>query len=263
MWILGAVVLFVIVKIIIILVLNHPKIKGMIGERKVRKELTKLSPSSYRVLNNIIIKANKGTTQVDHIVISPVGIFVIETKNYKGRIYGNDDSEYWTQSIYGHKTKFSNPIRQNWGHIYALKNLLREYKDLSYHPVILFLDKANLQDLNVKSHVIHLKKLVDTIMNYKGPRHLSHNEIENIYNILSEASINDKTLKEQHIERIKWNTKIRQLKEKALICPKCGGRLTKRDGRYGEFYGCENFPRCKYATNLRTIKVDRQIAELD
>ncbi len=65
-------------------VLSHPKVKGVMGEGKVRKQLNKLPSEGYRVLNDLVIKTKTGLIQIDHVVISPFGIFVIETKNYKG-----------------------------------------------------------------------------------------------------------------------------------------------------------------------------------
>jgi hypothetical protein len=247
MWVAAAALIFI---TIIILVLNHPKVKGIIGESRVRKQLKRLPVLNYKVLNNVMIKAKKGTSQIDHIVISPFGIFVIETKNYKGWIHGNEDSEYWTQTIYRSKSKFRNPIKQNWGHIYALKNLLPEYQHISYYPVIVFAGKARLKNINTKTDVICSDLLFDTIMSYKVSRQLTSQDMEKIFNTLKESSIKDKELKNQHIKRIRWNVKIREMKEKVLICPKCGGHLTKRNGRYGEFYGCENFPSCRYKTEL-------------
>lgn len=83
-------------------------------------------------------------------------------------------------------------------------------------------------------------------MKYKGPRKLSGGETEKIFTTLKGVSIKDKQKKRDHVSRIKWNVKIRKMKEEVRICPRCGGKLVKRTGQYGEFYGCSNFPQCKY-----------------
>lgn len=114
--------------------------KGNVGEQIVAAQLRELPGEKYMVLNDILLQTERGSVQIDHIVISVYGIFVIETKNYKGWIHGNEKSEYWTQSIYPHKTKFRNPIKQNWSHVYPLKALFRDFKNTAYHrssfPVI-------------------------------------------------------------------------------------------------------------------------------
>jgi len=248
MWIWITVIGLILIIAIISSILNHPKVRGIIGEKRVRRQLDRLPKEHYSVLNDVMLKAKKGTSQIDHVVLSPHGIFVIETKNYKGWIYGDEDSEFWTQTIYRSKTKFRNPIKQNWGHIYALREVLSEYQHISYYPVIVFAGKARLMNVNAKTDVIYPHQIVDTITSHNGPRQLSSGDMEKIFNTLRESSIKDKELKNQHIKRIRWNVKIREMKEKVLICPKCGGRLIKRHGRYGEFYSCENFPKCRHKT---------------
>lgn len=37
---------------------------------------------------------------------------------------------------------------------------------------------------------------------------------------------------------------------RAGICPRCGGELVRRNGKYGEFIGCSNFPRCRYTQKI-------------
>jgi hypothetical protein len=236
--------------IIISLILGHPKIKGMIGERIVRRQLQRLPAEDYKTLNDVIIKGREGTSQIDHLVISPYGIFVIETKNYRGWIYGGENSEYWFQAFYRSKTKFRNPIKQNWAHIYALKENLSGYKDVPYYPVIVFVGKVKLKNLDITTDVIYSDGLYDTIMKHRDPRKLSTGEIEKIFTTLKETSIRDTQKKRDHVSRIKWNVKIRKMKEEVRICPRCGGKLVKRAGRYGEFYGCTNYPQCKYKTEL-------------
>lgn len=79
--------------------------KGEIGEKRVAHILQRLPKEEYRVINNLLLQTSSGgTTQIDHVVISEYGIFVIETKFYKGWIYGGENSEYWTQNIFGHNT---------------------------------------------------------------------------------------------------------------------------------------------------------------
>ena len=102
-----------------------PSLKGWEGEKAISSILKKLPREHYRLINNVMLKRGNGNTvQIDHIVISTYGIFVIETKNYKGIITGNDFSEQWTEHIYKQKYHFFSPTRQNYGHIKALEELL-------------------------------------------------------------------------------------------------------------------------------------------
>lgn len=85
-----------IIILILIVLLNFPlwPSKGNAGEKAVSRKLSRLPKEEYKVLNNVMLATSKGTTQIDHIILSIYGIFVIETKNYNGWIYGGEESEY-------------------------------------------------------------------------------------------------------------------------------------------------------------------------
>ena len=117
----GNLIVFFIVIYLIILLLKSPTLKGKFGERLVSFCLDKyLDKRKYRILNDVMISDNMGgTTQIDHIVLSKYGIFVVETKNMRGWIYGDARSKTWTQVIYKKKTKFQNPFFQTISTLYV------------------------------------------------------------------------------------------------------------------------------------------------
>ena len=120
--------------------------KGVLGETVINIAMwLKLEKDVYHRLNNITLPlANGGSTQIDHVIVSIYGIFVIETKNYKGWIFGNEKQRQWTQVIMGRKYKFQNPLRQNYLHIKTLADLLE--LDLSYfHSMIAFIGECELK----------------------------------------------------------------------------------------------------------------------
>jgi len=106
------------VLISLLTILRLPTVKGKLGEVYVRKGLRKkLTSDQYSIINDVTLPLDDGgTTQVDHIVVSPFGIFVIETKNMKGWIFGSEKQAKWTQTIYRTKHSFQNPLRQNYKH---------------------------------------------------------------------------------------------------------------------------------------------------
>lgn len=113
--------------VILILFIKSPYFKGKAGETIVNVvNHVNFDKSDYNTnLKDITMKMNDGTTtQIDHIIVSKFGIFVIETKNMKGWIFGDKDQKTWTQSIYGKKNNFQNPLHQNYKHIKALEELL-------------------------------------------------------------------------------------------------------------------------------------------
>ncbi len=121
--------------------------KGWLGERMVsRLALKRLDPALYQTFGDIYLPRpdGKGTTQVDHIVVSKFGIFVIETKNYKGWIFGNEKQPQWTQQIYKAKHRFQNPIQQNLLHVKALVQFLG-LPDHHFHPVVMFIGDSQFK----------------------------------------------------------------------------------------------------------------------
>ena len=226
----------------------EPLILGKLGERKVRKILESIKPEGYRIINDLMIKTSKGTSQIDHIAISQYGIFVIETKNYKGWIFGNEKSDNWTQVIYKSKRKFHNPVRQNWGHIQALKEVLNN-DNIPYYSIVVFSNRAELKDVKSNSDVIYVHQLKEAIKNLSIVEKLSNLEIEQIEVFLKSLSIENKQQRKDHIKNINQNIKNKNSDANSLICPTCGANLVKRNGQYGEFYGCSNFPKCRYKKN--------------
>lgn len=228
-----------------------PKIKGFIGEFRVKKQLEKLPTNKYKVLNDILIKdKNNNTVQIDHIVVSIYGIYVIETKYYKGWIHGREYDDYWTQSIFKTKKTFRNPIKQNYGHIQCLKEILSNYSNLPYYSIIVFSGSAELKNVYTKTKVIYSKELIPTISELKFDSILSLEDVENIVSIIKNKNITDKKVRKQHERKIKNRIKKDSKQKSNLKCPNCNGYLIKKNGKYGEFLGCSNFPKCKYTRKL-------------
>lgn len=228
--------------------LLFPKGKG--GEKRVSHLLQKLPSNHYAVLNDIILPTKNSTTQIDHIVVSIYGIFVIETKNYSGRIYGGERSEYWTQNIYGHTYQLYNPILQNEGHIRTIAQLLSAFGKLPISSIIAFHDSVDVKIESTTATIIYWSKLIQTIRNYKDIV-ITENDVSTIYNALRTAPTNTKVTTKQHARNVKATVHKKQTAVDSGICPRCGGKLVLRNGRYGKFWGCSNYPRCRFTRNAK------------
>lgn len=117
--------------------LKMPMWKGKYSEKLVYNEILEL-PEEYFIFNDLLFDSNGRSTQIDHIVVFPYGVFVIETKGCKGWILGGENSEYWTQTIYKSKYQFYNPIKQNEGHVRFLRHLLKCSVDIPFIPIVVF-----------------------------------------------------------------------------------------------------------------------------
>lgn len=166
------------------------KKQGNLAEKEVSIILHSLG-ANYHVFDNVLLKTSKGTTQIDHVVISPFGIFVIETKSHKGMIFGNCYDKNWTQVLFKGKVQqnntFYSPYKQNYGH---LRNLYKLFNlDYSYFlGLIVFTnDSVDLSRLQCPN-ALYAKYLVSTIMSY-GTVVLNNYQVDTACALLQDANI--------------------------------------------------------------------------
>ncbi len=228
-----------------------PSVRGKFGEFKVHSILSsivKKNPGKYILLDDLMVRLSNGkTTQIDHVLLSCYGIFVIENKHYSGRIYGKVRSGYWTQYAGNKKSNMYNPIRQNWGHIKALEEILH-ISESSFQSLVCFSGSAYVK-LDDCTNVVLSKDLKKEILSYQKPI-FQGGQIREYAIMLKGRDIVDKKERRQHVKDIKVNQEQRTFKIDQGICPQCGGKLVLRNGRYGEFYGCSNYPKCKFTEKL-------------
>lgn len=237
---------------------NSPEQKGKRGEKRVHNILMQLS-DDYYVWHDVIMKTDNGTTQIDHIVVSKYGVFVIETKNYRGEIYGNDDRQEWTQMIvtdvqykrspktytYVTKNHLYNPVKQSMGHVYSLKKCLSEWPHLKFVPIVVFVGKADISKVESKYHVIYDDNLLSIIESYKTI-YLSDDDVRNVVKHINDSNARLEIKDREHVRNIRKTAREVNGKIASGICPQCGGTLVQRKGKYGYFYGCSNYPICKF-----------------
>ena len=194
--------IFALISIIIayLLKLIYPKLKGQIGEINVKNELNKLG-NEYKVFNDLLIYSDNKTHQIDHAVVSKYGIFVIETKNYSGKIVGNINDKEWTQYIGKKVNKMKNPIIQNHGHVLALKDITKESLN-SFISIVCFHDNVELK-INNNNNVIKLSNLNKSIKEHKK---VIIKDKDKVIDIINNNNIVDKEIRKKHVKDIKKKT---------------------------------------------------------
>ena len=240
-WIIFSVVLFV-AAIALILIFYFPAIKGWQGERIVRKHIIKGMDKNDVLINDVIVPGDDGkTSQIDHVLISTKGIFVVETKNYSGRIYGKDSDISWTQVLaFGHtKNKVYSPVLQNVTHIKRLSSLFSN-ESLQMNNVVVFA-QGNVAHIDSK-YVYTPGQLQRCLLECRNGL-LGENEVQRIAGTIKAYKEHPIETNKEHAEGIR----VTQNQIEANICPRCGGELVLRHTRFGrEFYGCSNYPKCKF-----------------
>ena len=223
-----------------------PQTKGDRGEYFVAQILGETVEGEKYVINDLIFADSQTgqTCQVDHIYINKYGIWVIETKNYSGYIFGKESDKEWTQVLARGKTKnpFYNPIKQNKTHIYRLSEFLKT--KYGFHNIVVFADSADISNVSA-NNVCSMRNLSTVINDSSVDVRLSRELMKQYYDKLLDLKTNSKISIDTHIEN------IRRKKDdlERGICPRCGGKLVLRNGKNGQFYGCSNFPKCKFTKN--------------
>ena len=226
---------------------------GKAGENDVTFVLRSL-PQEYLVINNVIIPDQvtdpnkKHTTQIDHIVISPFGFFVIETKNYRGWILGSEKSKEWKEVFRTTPEHyFYNPIKQNWGHVYALAEHLR-LNTRVFIPIVVFSDECEL-NVETTTPVVYVSQLEEHILSYTKEI-IPRRDVLKIYDRLNKILLVGEEIENKHIQSIGERLSEKEMALQEGRCPRCGGELVLRNGKYGSFYGCSNYPKCKFTHNV-------------
>jgi hypothetical protein len=225
--------------------------KGWTGELKTKFINSLLLNDKYRVLNNVIIQTERGSTQIDHVIVSPYGIFAIETKDKTGWIFGDEKQTQWTQKIFNKTYKFQNPLHQNYGHTQSLSAYLGiEHEKI--HSLVIFWGgcafKTPMPENVCKGGIFNSK--FKQFIQSKNEVVFSLEEINKIQSDLTRLKENSGFFSSlQHAKDVKDRYKS------TTTCPKCGGDLVKRVSNKGQrigksFLGCSNYPRCKYIKDI-------------
>lgn len=219
--------------------------RGEAGEDAVADILGATVPDEQYVINDyLFVDAGGHSRQIDHIYINRRGIWVIETKNYSGTIYGLEKQREWLQVLAngGEVNKFYNPLKQNYTHIYSLAEIVG--RNGIFHNIVCFAGNADLSHVAAKNvcgldGVGYIKVCSTSVC-------LTTRQMEMYYNKLLEWQAAHPVSSEEHVASImKKRDEIRQ-----GICPRCGGRLVVRNGKYGQFFGCSNYPKCTFKKKI-------------
>lgn len=237
--------------IILLEVLKSPRFKGLSGEFIVNA-LGKLmlDKNEYHLIKNVTLPIENGTTQIDHVIVSVYGVFVVETKNVKGWIFGSPNQPLWTQKICKHSDKFQNPLHQNYKHVKTLEHLLG-LNDGQVHSLIVFVGDSTFKTA-MPENVTYGFGYIRYIKSKKRIV-LSPVEVKEIINKIETGRLNPSF--KTHREHITHVQKIKSEKQNGVICPQCGSLMVLRESKSGQnagrqFWGCSKFPQCRGTVNI-------------
>lgn len=235
---------------IVLAFFRSPLGKGWLGELQVRfLSWLMLDKKTYHSIHNVTLPTLDGTTQIDHVIVSKFGIFVLETKNMAGWIFGGESQAQWTQKLYKQTFKFQNPLRQNFKHVKALEASLQIPIE-SIHSVVTFIGGSSFKTAmpsNVTSgagFISHVKSFRNLIWNESQVAEL----LKKIETGRLAPTI---ATHREHVQNLKSRSDINAERR----CPKCGSPLVLRTAKSGtrageQFWGCSAYPKCKTMQSL-------------
>jgi len=225
--------------------------KGVVGEFIVNLSAKLfLDKEKYHLIKNVTLLTENGSTQIDHIIVSKYGVFVVETKNMKGWIFGSPNQKTWTQKIYKHSSKFQNPLHQNYKHTKTLESLL-ELNEEQIFSVIVFVGDSTFKT-----------EMPENVTYGKGYIRFIKSKVQHVFTELEVKEITSKIesgrltpsfkTNREHVKHVKT---IVEKKENSQSCPKCGGEMVLREVKKGQnignkFWGCSSFPKCRGVVNV-------------
>jgi len=238
---------------IFIAIIKSPWFKGIIGEFIVNvMAKIKLDKDTYHLIKNVTLPTDDGTTQVDHIIVSIYGVFVVETKNIKGWIFGSEQQKMWTQQIYKHKNKFQNPLHQNYKHVKTVQALL-DLDDLQVHSLVVFVGDSHFKT-KIPDNVTYGMGYIRYIQSKTNMVLTEAEKLVVIETIESGRLTRSLRTNLEHIQHVK---EIIAEKSNQQICPKCGSEMVKREVKKGAnkgnlFWGCSTYPKCRSTIVLQS-----------
>jgi len=240
---------WLILLLVLLAFMKTPFMKGILGEFMVNLATNFfLDKKIYTLFKNVTLPTEDGTTQIDHIIVSRYGVFVIETKNMKGWIFGDPKQNMWTQKIYRHTSKFQNPLRQNYKHTQTLQSALELDPEKVFSLVVFVGD--NEFKTPMPDNVVYLGGYLRFIKSKTQPI-LSDSEVMAICTKIASGRLKPslKTHRE-HVKHVQAIVEEKQRQTDENICPKCGRTMALRTARRGDnqgkqFWGCTGYPKCR------------------
>ncbi len=236
---------------IFVVVVKSAWFKGICGEFIINVFARwKLDNDVYHLIKNVTLSTEDGTTQIDHIIVSVYGVFVVETKNLRGWIYGSPQQKMWTQKIFRNTYRFQNPLHQNYKHSKTLQALLN-LEDQQVHSVVVFIGDSTFKTPvpeNVTfgmGYIRYIQSMTETVLSPQQVVEIT----DAIENGRLKRSLKTNREHKQYVQQIITN------KDNSQLCPKCGSEMLLRETKKGDnagkqFWGCSAFPKCRTIRNI-------------
>lgn len=218
-------------------------IKGWAGEAMgAVAHWALLDKTIYTPLNNVTLQTTNGTTQIDHVIVSRFGLFVVEAKNIDGWIFGDSKSSQWSVVKPGRKYRMQNPLHQNHRHVRAVVETLG-VDEAAVHSMVMFWGECEFKtpmppNVLRSGYVTYIKSFTQVFF--------TDQEVQALVNALRAGALPKSwAIHRSHV------ASLASRHASITTCPRCGSALTVRTAKTGanaggQFYGCSSYPKCKF-----------------
>lgn len=251
--------------------------KGRFGEYQIYRRLAAYEKKDAGFLFNCYLPKRSGeTTEVDVIMLHTSGIYVFESKNYSGRIFGREEERTWVQCLRKGqgsvlKEHFLNPLLQNQTHVAQVRRLLGLREQVPVYSLAVFSDRCTVKKISLSDPdrcVTTWRRLRRAVRKFarRQPDALTREEVETFYGRLYPYTQVSEETRQEHIRNLQRRRKKQGIFRRILAwllggcfrkkrCPWCGALLVRRNVRQGPrkgaaFYGCSAYPACRYTRSL-------------
>lgn len=223
--------------------------KGELGEYKVNIQLDQM-PKEYRHLTDLLLanpKAKSGYSQIDHVLLTPYAVFIIETKNYSGEIKGGKEDKQWTVNK---RFKMMNPFYQNYGHVESVRSIIQIEKEhivslVSFTRRCTFSVDPELRKMGSNDLIVYdieltefIQRKINRLKELNKEQRFTPEQVESMYAALAQANITDAKARVAHVEGIQGNNNSAPIpsQENSVVdemkCASCGKQVSEKIATY-------------------------------
>ena len=231
------------------------ELTGSFGEW-LAKIYAKTLPGALVLHDVLITGTDQYTSQIDLLIIGDKGIYVVEVKLYsEAKVYGDTQKAKWSYYLHGKKYEIYSPIKQNQKHVEYLKSFLQEFGDIPYFSVVTMI----CDDFKVSGKFPPNTVICNSLPSMErgmlklaasSPPIWDKTKKQEIFTYIQNNQHVGKEARAEHKQNVmEYKNHLEEMKQQKK-CPHCNADLVLREGKYGEFYGCPNYPRCKYTLKI-------------
>ena len=231
------------------------------GKTRVFAILHKFNQEKYTILHYVYlpyVDMDGRTIDIDHIVVSVYGIFVIGVQNLKGCLIDTIEEEWWMQHVGNRAYQVPSPVLKNDIRVEAMQDFLMDehFPKMPIYSIVAFPDETDLKVESGNATITRYAELRDTIQNCYTKEMIHPTAVKKIAETIEECTRLHATVAMEHMLDAMENDAREKSQIQKGICTKCGRPLVIRHGKFIDYYSCSGYPECNFTVDMEAVKKD-------